>query len=85
MFQTCINNQQVVIRFPLSYQTRNEIKEEEIIQCILGMDELLLSYINDCFALKSKNNELIIVYVQGGEVLDIQIQQVILKENILFD
>jgi hypothetical protein len=83
MLQTYINNQQVVIRFPLSYQQREELQEEEIITSVLQLGEKLLTYIDDCLACKGKNDELIIIYVQPGEVLDIQIQQVIVKENIL--
>ncbi|MBM7663250.1 hypothetical protein JOC85_004121 [Bacillus mesophilus] len=83
MLQAYINDLQVVIRFSLSYQHREELQEEEIIRTVLQLDEKLLTYIDDCLACKGKNGELIIIYVQPGEVLDVQIQQVIVKENIL--
>ncbi len=83
MYRTWIQNQQVVVRFTLSCQQKEEINEQQIIQTVLDLGVKLFSYINDSFAIKSLDGNLIIVYIQSGEVLDIQIQQVILKENIL--
>ncbi|WP_456278653.1 hypothetical protein [Bacillus sp. AK128] len=83
MLRANINDQQVVIRFPLSYLQREEIEENQIIQEVYHLGEQLLSYKDDCFALETKNGDLVIVYVQSGEVLDIQIQQVVLQGNRL--
>jgi hypothetical protein len=83
MYRTSINGQQVVIRFPLLFANKNQLQTELIFQTVLSLGERLLLYKNDCLAINTTNGGLIILYIQDGEVLDVQIQQVVPNENIL--
>ncbi|MFZ3590911.1 hypothetical protein ACOI1C_17045 [Bacillus sp. DJP31] len=83
MYLTSINDKQVVIRFSLLYKKRDVSKEEQIIHALLDLGESLLSYVSECIAVSDGSDGLIIVYVQDGEVLDVQIQQVVPSKNII--
>lgn len=85
MYRTSINGQQVVIRFSFFCTKFDQTKEEQIIRSIINIGEGLLSYKNDCIAISDDRNGLIIVYVQDGEVLDVQIYQVVPNKNILLN
>jgi hypothetical protein len=83
MYRTSISGQQVVIRFPLMVANKNQLQAELIFQTVISLGERLLLYKNECLAINATNGGLIILYIQEGEVLDVQIQQVVPNENIL--
>lgn len=83
MYRTIIDGYDAVIRFPLHFINKQKINEEQVLVRIASMEKELLLYKNECFAIHDFDNKLIIVSIHEGEVLDIQIQQVIFPENII--
>jgi hypothetical protein len=83
MYRTTIKGQEIIIRFGLSIEKKNEALEKRLIETVLRLEEKLLLYKNQCFAITHATEGLIIVNVQEGELLDVKIQQIVPFGNIL--
>jgi hypothetical protein len=82
MYRTTINGQEIVVRFTLSLGKRDDALEKQLIKTVLQLEEKLLQFKNQCFAI-SHPTGLIVAYVKEGELLDVQIQQIVPFENVL--
>ncbi|MBM6619323.1 hypothetical protein [Bacillus suaedaesalsae] len=82
MYRTNIDGQKVVIRFTQTQQSFDYHIVDEAIKSILQLQSKILLYKKQCIATIIDSFGYVVSYVQDGEILDIQIQNIIPFDNV---
>ncbi|KAA0550162.1 hypothetical protein FZW96_02120 [Bacillus sp. BGMRC 2118] len=83
MYRTHIDGQEIVIRCTHPHHSKDSHIEMEAIKSILQLNSKLLLYRNQCIATIVDSVGYIIAYIQDGEIIDVQIQNIVPLNNVI--